>query len=417
MLKDSISGLFVILFLFSGCALDEKLRAKDERPPDQWIKAAIAELDNGRYHEAARTFNEIIEHYPYTEFASKATLKMADALFLAGEYLDAFYAYHKFEALCPTDPNLPYVIYKKGLCLFHDQDPSDRDQWKVRVARMQFGRLLRQFPGNDYALQGEDKIVACEKKLAQHELDVAYFYYKRGLYQAAMGRYQYAAENYPPYLPQHRVALEYLKKCRTHLNLPPPEPVIDQIAMPNPVSLEIEPPATGPPPPGPAIEQLTMTNPEPPTTAPPATTPGKDMFAGSAPSQEVTEGPNTSYLSPPPETVSVPPIKQPLVRPKEKPIKGKKKGLFTVQVGAFQLKRNAERLLSQLRRKGYMPFILNLSDKDDKQWYAVRLENFADMADALLKASQYREKERRLAIVTPVDSLPPISEGLHYPRR
>ncbi|MHA2315109.1 MAG: AAA family ATPase [Candidatus Hermodarchaeia archaeon] len=82
---------------------------------------------------------------------------------------------------------------------------------------------------------------------------------------------------------------------------------------------------------------------------------------------------------------------------------------FSVQVGAFLVKENAEKLVGELVQKGYKPNTVEISDYDKKGWYSVRIGEYTDLKEASRAASEYKKQEGQPAIVTTVDSLYPVS--------
>lgn len=78
---------------------------------------------------------------------------------------------------------------------------------------------------------------------------------------------------------------------------------------------------------------------------------------------------------------------------------------FSVQVGAFLSRGNAERLVATLREKGYPSRMLTMLDYANKSWYTVRLGNYATLQEAKKEASDFSDKEKITATVRPVDAL------------
>lgn len=72
----------------------------------------------------------------------------------------------------------------------------------------------------------------------------------------------------------------------------------------------------------------------------------------------------------------------------------KSSGAFTVQVGAFLEKSNAEVMLQNLRDKGYTPYIHTIWDDMKRQWHTVRLGNYEDQETASKAAADFAKKER-----------------------
>jgi len=85
-------------------------------------------------------------------------------------------------------------------------------------------------------------------------------------------------------------------------------------------------------------------------------------------------------------------------------------GAFSVQVGAYLKRKNAERYLGQLKENGYDPYIFETSDKKKREWFCVRLGDYPDSAGAFQAASDFKKKEKMPAIVTAIDSMKPESQ-------
>ncbi|MFH1241523.1 MAG: outer membrane protein assembly factor BamD [Pseudomonadota bacterium] len=205
-----------VVFLLNGCALWDRFFKEEEKTPDQLMSEGMEDFKKGKYEEATEIFQKIKDRYPYSKFALEAELRMADSLFNRDQYMEAFDAYGEFEKLHPKNPNIPYVIYQKGMCHFNQMSTVDRDQSNTLKAKDEFERLVRRFRRSEYANMARRKIRECYINLAEHELYVGNYYFRMKKYRTAMSRYLYLIENYPD-LGQYHVALEYLKKCKEKL--------------------------------------------------------------------------------------------------------------------------------------------------------------------------------------------------------
>jgi len=85
-------------------------------------------------------------------------------------------------------------------------------------------------------------------------------------------------------------------------------------------------------------------------------------------------------------------------------------GAFSVQVGAYLKKKNAERYLGQLKEKGYDPYIFETSDRKKREWYLVRIGDYPDSAEAFQATSDFKKQEKMPALVTAIDSMKPVSQ-------
>jgi len=99
--------------------------------------------------------------------------------------------------------------YYLGLSHFAEISTIARDQSPAQRALAEFQALLREAPDSRYASEAKEKIKVCQEKLAGHEFFVGHFYFRKGKYQAASGRFKYLLSHYPK-TPIEEKALYYL---------------------------------------------------------------------------------------------------------------------------------------------------------------------------------------------------------------
>jgi len=209
----------MLFFLLSGCSYIEKFIGggeEDEVDAGELMAQGNEDLGRGRYTAAVEAFQKIKDRFPYSKHAVNAELKMADALYLQGEYDPAYAAYDEFEKLHPKHKDLPYVIYQKGMSNFSQIKSKDREQIHTLKAKEEFERAIKRFPRDEYANKARKNLRECLIYLAEHELFVANFYYKQGKYRAALGRYTYIINNYPD-MGQYQDAMEGITLCKEKL--------------------------------------------------------------------------------------------------------------------------------------------------------------------------------------------------------
>jgi outer membrane protein assembly factor BamD len=165
------------------------------------------------YAEAATIYQQIKDQYPYSRYALLAELKLGDANFLNGKYIEAFGAYRSFEELHPTNDAVPYAIYQQGMCHFMRMNGIDRDQTPTLLTIQTLARLIESFPGSQYSNLAKAKIAEAQNNLAGHEFYIGEFYFKRKDYQAAMNRFRGLIEAYPD-SGYHQRAINYIAMYR-----------------------------------------------------------------------------------------------------------------------------------------------------------------------------------------------------------
>ena len=192
------SLVLLAALLLQGCK--DKAPLFEEVPPaDELYSMGEKELEGRRilpfytrvdYSRAIEIFQAIIDNYPYSEYALKAELKIADAYYADGKYDEALSYYRDFGDLHPQHPMVPYTIYQSGMCHYERIENVQRDQTATRNALGFFDRLLVQYPHSSYAHDAEPLWRDLQIRLAEHQERIADFYRGREEYEAAAERYR-----------------------------------------------------------------------------------------------------------------------------------------------------------------------------------------------------------------------------------
>ena len=199
-------GIAVCL-AFTGCASD-----KEYDPTKGWSAAKLYgeakdQMAEGGYTEAIKYFEKLEARYPYGRYAQQAQMEVAYAYWKANEPASALAACDRFIKLHPSNPNLDYVYYLKGLIGFNEdlgllahlsqQDPGERDPKSSREAFEAFRDLVVRFPNSKYSPDATARMNYLVNSLAAQEVNVARYYMKRGAYIAAANRAQASIQKFP----------------------------------------------------------------------------------------------------------------------------------------------------------------------------------------------------------------------------
>lgn len=206
----------IILFMGTrvlGCAW---FRAEEKKTALELAEAGMEDYRDGDYDDAIKSFQNLKDWYPFSQYAILAELKLGDAYYHRKEYEEAIVAYDLFESLHPKNEAVPYVVYQIGRCYFDQLETVDRDQTMAREALKAFERLVRSYPTSPYAKKAEEHIRACNRNLAEHEFYVGMFYYKSKHYKAALERFTAVVRSYPD-MGVHHKALKYIALCQAKL--------------------------------------------------------------------------------------------------------------------------------------------------------------------------------------------------------
>jgi outer membrane protein assembly factor BamD len=189
----------------AGCSTpnkDEPAQSSAER----LYKDAKDDLNSGAYDRAIKTLERVEGLAAGSLLAQQALLDMAYANWKAGERTTAITTIDRFLKLNPSSPAYDYALYLKGTINFNDnlgllgslfgQDLSERDQRAARDSFQAFKQLSDQFPLSRYTPDARQRMSFIINSLAQYEVHVAGYYYRRGAYVAAAARAQQAVTEF-----------------------------------------------------------------------------------------------------------------------------------------------------------------------------------------------------------------------------
>ena len=189
-------ALLFVAGIFAGCGSDPE-KPSTEAAEAQYNSAQSFQKDE-RYEEAIRRYQEVKNKFPYSRFAILSELAIADTYFLQESYPEAQVAYQNFKDMHPKHPKVDYVTYKLGLCYYLQLPPgADRDLSLADKALQNFDEVIRLYPGGENAKDAQEKKMATLKMLAEKEVYIADFYFKKGQYLSAMNRYEGGLRKYP----------------------------------------------------------------------------------------------------------------------------------------------------------------------------------------------------------------------------
>ncbi len=185
----------------SGCSSTPK----DQAPmatAEQLYKDAREDMDSGNYASAIKSLERVEGLAAGSLLAQQAQLDMAYLNWRLGERAQALTTIERFIKLNPSSPALDYALYLRGLVNFNDslglmgnlagQQLSERDQRASRDAWEAFKQLVDRFPDSRYTPDAQQRMDYIVNSLAEYEVHVARYYFRRGAYLAAANRAQYA---------------------------------------------------------------------------------------------------------------------------------------------------------------------------------------------------------------------------------
>lgn len=204
-----ISNICFLLLAVGGCSLFGK---KDEDETAGWTAEKIYYEANkrlkGNYYDGAIKYYEALQaNYPFGAYAQQAQIELCYAYYKVEKPAEALASCERFLKLYPQHPHTDYVYYLKGLVNFNSgkgltsrflpRDDTQRDPGAALQSFNDFDELVRRYPDSMYVEDARLRMVYLRNLLAQHEVNVAHYYMRRGAYVAAANRGRYVVENYP----------------------------------------------------------------------------------------------------------------------------------------------------------------------------------------------------------------------------
>lgn len=223
-----VALMLVVAFTGTGCG---KFFKKDKdsvegKPVEEIYEKAHASMVGGNWDRAEITFRQLIAQYPYGPYTEQALMETAYAQYKAGKMDDTVSTIDRFIRTYPTQRNVPYMYYLRGLAnsgrdtVFLQKvwklDPSRRDLATPMQGYNDFNLLAERYPNSRYAVDARQRMVALRNLFARHELDTALYYLRRDAWVSAAARAKFLLETYPQSEFQND-AVAVLGEAYTHL--------------------------------------------------------------------------------------------------------------------------------------------------------------------------------------------------------
>jgi len=191
-----------LCLLLGGCAIYDAMygrapRRESQQSDQDLLRGAELQLERKRYDEARKDLQRLMNQYPDSELISAARLATGKALYLDRKYDEARSELQRFLELYPQHERADEAHYYMGMSYFRQADTPDRDQTSTAKALEEFDLLQRQMPDSPFTADTRERSVVARRKLAERELYVGKYYYGRGSYAAAAGRFGTLLRLYP----------------------------------------------------------------------------------------------------------------------------------------------------------------------------------------------------------------------------
>lgn len=228
--RSGVLALCAVLLAVSvsGCHL-RKSKPQAKETPDVLYKKAHKAMESYDFGTAIKTYEHLTASFPFSDEARQSRLDLIYVYYRAGESESATDAAETFIRENPTHPRVDYAWYVKGLVEFEHSpnaieslfraDLSKRPPINARKSYAAFKTVVEQYPKSEYAADSLQRMVYLRDRLANYEVHVARYYFKRGAWVASAQRSKAAIDQYDG-APATKEALQILITSYDRLNLP-----------------------------------------------------------------------------------------------------------------------------------------------------------------------------------------------------
>ncbi len=178
--------------ILAACAAKE--------PPFDPVKAfqdAEEDMRKEAFEKARKNYQAIQEKSPDKSYDAILMLRVADTYYGEEKYSEALVEYQAFLNYHPANRDAAYAQYQIGMCNYKDLSTIDRDPSPAYAVVKEMQKLLDKYPKSGYEDQARKYIAICRDWIADYELYVARFYYKKDSYKAAATRCEKLLKDYP----------------------------------------------------------------------------------------------------------------------------------------------------------------------------------------------------------------------------
>jgi len=201
------TSLFIV-FLSAGCSSTKIEKPKvDDKPPVVLYQEAKSAMESANFEKAQEILEALDTRYPFGPHSSQVQLDLVYTYYKLNQTALALATIDRSIRLDPTDPDLDYLYYMRGLTniageehFFQDLfgiDRFNRDPSNVLQAYKDFSRVITHYPNSKYAADARQRMIAIKNRLARYEVSAAEWYIKRKAYIAAINRCKIILNNYP----------------------------------------------------------------------------------------------------------------------------------------------------------------------------------------------------------------------------
>lgn len=165
-----------------------------------------SQLKDRNFSEAIKHFEALDVQYPYGAETERAQLYLIYAYYMKEDYALSIAAADHFIRLHPTNPNIAYAYYMRGLANYYQNqgplerlfniDKATRDLSAIKKSYDDFGIVANNYAYSPYAPSAYQYMIYLRNVLADYEVHIAEYYYEHRAYVAAANRGSWLVAHY-----------------------------------------------------------------------------------------------------------------------------------------------------------------------------------------------------------------------------
>lgn len=172
----------------------------------QLLAKGESAMDRGDYKQAVKYFEALDTLYPFGPVAQQGQIDSIYAYYKNDDVASALAAADRYIRLYPRSEHADYAYYMRGrINLGRGYNwmqrtfrvrRSERDLTYAKAAYIDFQNLIELYPNSYYAPDAHRRMIYIRNLVAQHELEVAEFYFVREAFVGAANRAMEVVEHY-----------------------------------------------------------------------------------------------------------------------------------------------------------------------------------------------------------------------------
>jgi len=188
--KIWVINYILISFFIFGCKKNTNQIKKPEKIPSLEIlyNSAFNLYEEGDWKSSIQLYQKVETRYSFSEWAPRATLMIIYMQYETSNYVNALENIEKFKKLYPTNKNVEYVDFIKGLIFYEQVNVVSKDQTYTQAALNQFRKVINDYPDTIYAIESKYKIDLLNEQLAGKEMYIARYYMRKSKWVSAIKR-------------------------------------------------------------------------------------------------------------------------------------------------------------------------------------------------------------------------------------